>query len=287
MKQPKLGKKITELRKAKGFTQEELVEKCNISVRTIQRIEAGEVTPRTYTVKTILAALEYDLNQISEEDNSTTVNFVSGIKNILLLDLDENKPSDYLITQLNLAWIFGVIGFAFGFFEMAVEYFRAEEERMILGIWLYIVIKISLLIAFFFFQRGFILLGELYKNYLLKITSVLFLFGITALVTYDIVSVFYDAVEREFVLGGFSLTLGGLGVIYGVALMRLQKPLGVAAQWAGILEIIAGCFFVTIILFFMGHIVAVPAELIEIILLYKTIEIIKQKQAETNFKVDN
>jgi transcriptional regulator with XRE-family HTH domain len=65
MKQPELGKKISELRKDKGLTQEELVEKCNINVRTLQRIEAGEVTPRSYTVKTILAALEYDLSKIS------------------------------------------------------------------------------------------------------------------------------------------------------------------------------------------------------------------------------
>ena len=57
MKQPDLGKKILELRKQKGLTQEELVELCNINVRTIQRIEAVDVTPRTYTVKTILEAL--------------------------------------------------------------------------------------------------------------------------------------------------------------------------------------------------------------------------------------
>lgn len=43
-----LGKIITDLRKEKGLTQEELVEKCNISVRTIQRIEAGEVIQRSY-----------------------------------------------------------------------------------------------------------------------------------------------------------------------------------------------------------------------------------------------
>jgi transcriptional regulator with XRE-family HTH domain len=57
MHQPKLGKKIVALRKAKGLTQEELVEKCNLSVRTLQRIEAGEVTPRSYTVKLIFNAL--------------------------------------------------------------------------------------------------------------------------------------------------------------------------------------------------------------------------------------
>jgi len=59
MKQPELGRKIAELRKSKGLTQEELVERCNLNVRTIQRIEAGEVTPRSYTVKVIFAALDY------------------------------------------------------------------------------------------------------------------------------------------------------------------------------------------------------------------------------------
>jgi transcriptional regulator with XRE-family HTH domain len=59
LNQPDLGKKIAELRKAKGLTQEELVEKCNLSVRTLQRIESGDVTPRSYTIKTIFAALDY------------------------------------------------------------------------------------------------------------------------------------------------------------------------------------------------------------------------------------
>lgn len=57
MQQPSLGKKIAKLRKAKGLTQEELVGKCNLSIRTLQRIEAGEVTPRSYTIKLIFAAL--------------------------------------------------------------------------------------------------------------------------------------------------------------------------------------------------------------------------------------
>ena len=57
MKQPELGKRIAEMRQSQGLTQEELVEKCNINVRTIQRIEAGEVTPRNYTIKAIFGAL--------------------------------------------------------------------------------------------------------------------------------------------------------------------------------------------------------------------------------------
>jgi transcriptional regulator with XRE-family HTH domain len=70
MKQPELGKKIIELRKAKGLTQEELVEKCNLSVRTLQRIESGEVTPRSYTTKIIFAALDYKTSDTSEISGS-------------------------------------------------------------------------------------------------------------------------------------------------------------------------------------------------------------------------
>jgi transcriptional regulator with XRE-family HTH domain len=66
MNQPDLGKKIAELRKAKGLTQEELVEKCNLNVRTLQRIESGEVTPRSYTIKTIFTALDYNIYDSSE-----------------------------------------------------------------------------------------------------------------------------------------------------------------------------------------------------------------------------
>jgi transcriptional regulator with XRE-family HTH domain len=61
MQQPNLGKKIAKLRKELGLTQEELVEKCNLSVRTLQRIEAGEVTPRSYTIRLIFAALGQDV----------------------------------------------------------------------------------------------------------------------------------------------------------------------------------------------------------------------------------
>jgi len=61
MTQPELGRKIAELRKARGLTQEELVEKCRLSVRTLQRIESGEVVPRSHTIKVIFEALEYEV----------------------------------------------------------------------------------------------------------------------------------------------------------------------------------------------------------------------------------
>ena len=60
MKQPDLGLKVTELRKQKGLTQEMLAEKCEVSTRTIQRIETGEVDPRVYTLQYLSDSLDFN-----------------------------------------------------------------------------------------------------------------------------------------------------------------------------------------------------------------------------------
>jgi transcriptional regulator with XRE-family HTH domain len=280
MKQPELGKKISELRKDKGLTQEELVDKCNISVRTLQRIESGEVTPRSYTVKTILAALEYDLNKISDLEDKTTRNFYEWLREILLIDINQDKPADYLIKQLNIAWLFGIFYFILGFLEGAAEYYRIKEDQMIFSVPFYICMKISVLIAFFFFQRGFIIVGHLFRNYLLKIMSFILIFAMFLMISYDIVSLFYDSIEGEFILGTEALTFGGIGILYGASLIKLQKPLGQIPVFAGIFEIFSAGFFLTIILGFVGEIILIPAELLEIVILYKALELIKMKRPE-------
>jgi len=281
MKQPELGRKITELRKGKGFTQEELVDRCNISVRTLQRIEAGEVTPRVYTIKTILAALDYDISSISENENSVMERITCFFRDLFLIGIDPRRPADYLVRQLNKAWIMGLLYFVIGFFQAAAEYFRMEESRLIYSDTLYVIIKVVVFITFFFFQRGFIVAGYLFRNYLLKIVSYILIFGTLLVVTYDIASLFYDAVERQFILGAEAVTFGGIWIIYGVALMRLKNRVGLVANFAGVFEIVAGCFYITVVLFFIGAIIRIPAELFEIAILYKSAELIREKQQKT------
>jgi len=62
MKQPELGKKILELRQNRGLTQGQLAENCNLSLRTVQRIESAEVTPRSHTIQVLLSSLDYEVN---------------------------------------------------------------------------------------------------------------------------------------------------------------------------------------------------------------------------------
>lgn len=51
MKNQSIGKKLVYQRKLKGYTQENLSEKTQVTIRTIQRIEKGEVNPHLQTIK--------------------------------------------------------------------------------------------------------------------------------------------------------------------------------------------------------------------------------------------
>src|SRR5690349_20671416 len=93
--QPDLGKRIVELRKAQGLTQEELVEKCKLNVRTMQRIEAGEVTPRSYTLKLIYEALQYDMHITPDNEKDPSESDLSQPRFFM-------KVYDYVFDLFNL-----------------------------------------------------------------------------------------------------------------------------------------------------------------------------------------
>jgi transcriptional regulator with XRE-family HTH domain len=53
------------LRKSRGLTQEELAEVCGLSLRAVQRIEAGETSPRPYTIRVIAQALGVPVDDLA------------------------------------------------------------------------------------------------------------------------------------------------------------------------------------------------------------------------------
>jgi transcriptional regulator with XRE-family HTH domain len=57
MKNQNLSIKVKDLRNRKGFSQEQLAEESRLSLRTIQRIEKGESTPRGDTLSKLTRAL--------------------------------------------------------------------------------------------------------------------------------------------------------------------------------------------------------------------------------------
>ena len=73
MEKMNFGKKLIEVRKVKGLTQNEVAEKCNVTVRTIQRIESGTVKPRAFTIKVISEVLGFDFFETSNADYDVNI----------------------------------------------------------------------------------------------------------------------------------------------------------------------------------------------------------------------
>jgi len=65
---------------------------------------------------------------------------------------------------------------------------------------------------------------------------------------------------------------GSLTLIFGVGLLRLQDGIGELSRAAGWLEIVTGVAFISVILFFVGYVVMVPAVIVEILVLYRGYE---------------
>ena len=59
-----LGKRIKELRLAKGFSQEDLANEADIPLSQVGRIERGETNPTISTLFVIAIALKIDLKTL-------------------------------------------------------------------------------------------------------------------------------------------------------------------------------------------------------------------------------
>ena len=272
MKQPLLGEKITELRKQKGLTQEELVERCNVTVRTIQRIESGETTPRIYTIRTILNALGLDYEKVFERE------YNEGKFDKILRFFPSN-----LNEVLNVSFIAGIVYFVLGFVEMgyyATSFFDLDSQTnwsnlpiknygSDSGNGIYIFIKIISIISFSLLMRGFVLVGSYYKNYLVELMAFVMIIMHIIFEISDIVSINFENSLVEFIMISKAVTFGVIMIFFGVGLYRLKSHLGNLPKITGILEIITGVCFATVFLSVFGLIFLTPLELLELLLLYK------------------
>ncbi|TJY36983.1 helix-turn-helix domain-containing protein [Pontimicrobium aquaticum] len=74
-----LGEKIKEARKTKQLTQEELSELSKVNLRTIQRIENDENTPRGQTLNLICNALELDVITFKLQNSSSKQTSIASL----------------------------------------------------------------------------------------------------------------------------------------------------------------------------------------------------------------
>jgi hypothetical protein len=139
----------------------------------------------------------------------------------------------------------------------------------------------AVLITYIFFQRGMFMISNLFNNDLLKVSTIVLIAANILLTIYDIISLSHTPEERVVFLVIASVMMGVTGIVYGLSLRRLEKHLGRAAEVAGIFEIVAALFFITVVFALVGSFVLIPAELFEIIIIFKAIEVVKARELNT------
>jgi transcriptional regulator with XRE-family HTH domain len=267
MKQPELGLKITELRKQKGFTQEELVEQCNINVRTLQRIESGEVSPRSYTVKTILSVLDYDYESLQEnkENNGGSLAFIP------------KTEAKSVFNLLTMAWVAGILFFIVAIFEGFTDYYRIDGETFIFGRWSHVAIKSLVIIFNGLVLYGFLVAGTVLKNHLMKIAAMLMFLVLLGYYAFDIASVFNPDLDIDVVFLIGAIGFGATGIIFGIAVLQSRKIIGGLATALGILELVlAGCLLL-VVLAPLAYFLLMPVIVLEILVLYRVATLVKEQ----------
>ncbi len=253
MKQPELGQRILEWRKAKGLTQEELVERCNINVRTIQRIEAGEVTPRAYTIKTILEVLEVKPEDIPLEPGN-----------------EDKKATTQTSQWLQWAYIAGIVYLIFVVVESVIDvyiFFENPKLSTALG-YAYTFIKLSVIALSVVFLGGFYKLGDKLDQPMLKVIAVLLIFLIAAFSIEDVASYW---LKSDLILSLIlrSVVSGIVYLFFAIPLLQLSKTRGSVYLIAGALGILTGISFLSVIFALPGLVLLTIFEIVLVVLLYK------------------
>jgi len=269
MKQPELGLRILALRKQKGLTQDELVHLCNINVRTLQRIENGEVTPRDYTIKTILTALDYDYERLNTEQlhgASTSKIMVSP------------KDAKSVHTLLTIAWISGILFAIMAVFEGVADFIRIDDKAYFFGIWGHVAIKVFVVIFNGLLLYGFLIAGNLLKNHLMKIASILLFMVLLGFYVFDILSVFYEVLDIKIILVSQSVCFGMVGILFGISILKSKDILGNTGLASGITELLLAFCLLTVILSPIALFLLFPAIVLEVLVLYKVSDIVKEQR---------
>lgn len=262
MQQPELGRRLTALRKEKNLTQEELVEKSHVSVRTIQRIEAGEVLPRTITVKILLEALGENYESFLSKQNQV----METPKNIL----PTTKPNTLLIAVLAGA-VYLIAEVILG--AMDIAWFVGDRDWGFRMNAIYTSLIIVMVISLALFARGFIVLSAVFENSLLKVAAYLLVTATVIKGIFDVSSLSVKDMGSIWIpFTAIVVVMGAVSIVFGLSLIRLQDSMGELSRLAGTLEIVTGCLLITVVFFFISYVVFIPAVVVEILVLYRGYE---------------
>lgn len=146
---------LKKIRESQNLTQEELAEKSGLSVRTIQRIEAG-TAPKGYTLKTLATSLSISENELlTPIILENQLEEKTDIKEPILVDENKKTENWTLIKIINLSSLpvacFPIVNFLPPLILMLVMKQKSDLVKQIITLQIFLAIVspiIFLLVAF-------------------------------------------------------------------------------------------------------------------------------------------
>jgi transcriptional regulator with XRE-family HTH domain len=220
MNQPELGKKINEIRNQKGITQKDLSDKCNIDIRTIQRIESGEVFPRSSTIKLIAKVLELNYIELNGKEQ------------------DSQDTSESLRILLMVSMIAGIIHLVnWLFYAPLIPHNLIHYSYN----WLFSIIDV---ITTVFFYYGFFSIAKYFENKLLAFASSFFMIGGPVYFISTIITGALNISAGEYLSHLIVSILGINCIFFGFGLMKTKHNMPVLYKSAGILQFLIAPLFI-------------------------------------------
>lgn len=271
MNQMTLGKCIANARKKKSWTQEEVANKCQISTRTLQRIETDKVNPRSYTLNCLIDVLGIPKEEIAfiHTDFNENRSLLDQIRYIL----------DKILSKENVyttAWIASLVTMVLVIPDIIFDHIIEESFYDSTLVFWYRIFNIFIIIPLVLSTRGFVFIGSHYKNDLLLISSYFLIFLDIMDRLASVLFVYENSEIMENIVGVTFLLLIGSGlIVFGVGVKRLKKIPIPYARATGILNIVIGVTFILVIPVLVGVVLLIPLGLLEVMLLYHVSKILK------------
>lgn len=220
-----IGKKINNLRLLRGWTQKELAERIKVDVRTIQRIEAGDVYPRTYTLRLICEVLNTTFEELSSE----------------LSDASQKRRLPALYWKYMFGWIGAVSLSSLSVVMIVLLYVIKEYD-------LYFKIVITTITTFHWtcfllLFRGYFYMGAEKKKDILRIACIYLLIPLVTISdAFTFINVINNQIPWYQGIPGF--LLGTAYIIWGVVLVITKLQDKILANLGGAVQIISGILLI-------------------------------------------
>ena len=163
----------------------------------------------------------------------------------------------------------GIVGAVLSIPWMYFEFLRGAKKLSGNLLYIYYPLLVIESALYIYFIWGFKIIGDKIKNKLLSISTIITLiFFLFLMFSSPFTSKLSTSVEL--IVGGITLVLVGvISIPFGIGLMRLKDKFGNLAKATGILNIITGVCFITVILIFIALLIYIPQTILEIILMFK------------------